>query len=997
MAAIIVCADGRAPAQHGTLGEALAAVDAGGDGRTGIDVDARRAAQLRDAAAPGTVLVSARAVEDPGALVDLGLHRLPDLSPSERLFAASPVDAPPRTLGPEAATLPVFRTTFVGREGALAAIAAVLAAERLVTLAGPGGAGKTRLAAQVAARAAVAGRHPDGVVWVELGPVADPAGVVEAVTEATGVLVDGVLGPLRSLVPGLADRRLLLCLDNAEHLVAAAAELADALVAGCPEVTVLVTSREPLGVPGEAVWRVPALEDDEAYALFVARGADARPELLDDAAEAPAIRALCARLDGIPLALELAAAWLRTLSPAQIEGGLDDRFALLTRGPRGAVPRQATLAASMGWSHDLLAEPERVLLRRLSVFAGPFGPDDAVAVGGPAPLAALGRLVDQSLVVTGERPGRLRLLESVREYAGARLREAGEEEATRDRQLAHLLREVRAAAPLLDTDRDAWRALVAERQADLRAALAWGLRDGAPDPGPGRELAAELPWLWHILGHGQEGIATLGRAIARAPRDRSLLQARLLVGVALVADTADPLDLEYDTAQRGLELATEHGDDRLRALCLLLSGVGLLYSDLKGSRAAADDAFRLGAATGDAFVTHGALVLQGILDNLRDAHKTADALLARGIAGLLALGERGVASTALGVRSSGALLCGDLAGARALASQAVEVAEPLAEAHRVGAARSALAIVELAAGDPDAARAALEPVVRLVDRGGNALFVPGLARARGLLALAGGDVREGLRWLASEARMPGDVADTYLVAAALPDLAAAQAALGRPDDARAAAARALTDGRAIDLPRAVAAALEQQGWLAFDDGEHDQAIGRHQQALGVRVDHGLRGPAVDSLEALGVLSAATGRPELAARVLGAAAAERGRSGLAGPPLRASLVAQARVEVEDAGGAGAALDLDAAIAYVRRAWGPRRRPAAGWGSLTPAEREVVRLAVEGLSNPEIGARLYMSRSTVKTHLSHVFAKVGVANRTELAAAAPDNLHQPSSPT
>lgn len=809
MASIFVCAQGRTDA-YATLDAALAAART--DGGAGVDLDARRAAVLAEAAVPGSVLVSARVATlgPPVGLRDLGLHRLVDLSPPERLFAAG-ADGAPRTLGPDAATLPVFRTSFVGRAAALDAVGALVAGERLVTLAGPGGSGKTRLAAQIAAREAVRGTRPDGVVWIELGGVADPERVVELATAATGVLVDGVLGPLRSLVAGLAERRLLLCVDNGEHLVDAVAELADALLAGCPEVGVLVTSREPLGIAGEAVWRVPALDADEAFALFAERGGAVAP------GDAATVRALCARLDGIPLALELAAAWRRTLSPAQIEAGLDDRFALLTRGPRGAVARQATLAASMAWSHDLLGEDERAVLRRVSVFAATFDADAAAAVcGGDAPpvVAALGRLVDQSLVATGDRPGDLRLLESVREYAAARLREAGEEDATRDRHLAHMLAAVRQAAPLLDRDRDAWRARLDGRQDDLRAALDWGLRDDAPDgAAAGRELAAELPWLWHIAGHGHEGLATLGRALDRAPRDRSLLQARLLVGVALVADTADPLELEYDAAQRGLELALAHGDDRLRGLCLLLSGVGLLYTDLRGSRAAADEAARLGAATGDAFVGHAAVVLQGILVHLHARHDEADALLARGIDGLLALGERGVASTALGVRAAGALARGDLAAARTYAQRAVAVAEPLAEAHRVGAACSALALVALASGDRDGARAALAPVVGLVDRGGNARFVPGLARARGMLALHDGDVREALRWLAAETRLPRGVADTYLVAAALPALAAVEAALRRTADAQATAARTLSDARAMNLPGVVAEALDSRaGW-----------------------------------------------------------------------------------------------------------------------------------------------------------------------------------------
>ncbi len=1015
MAAIIVWADGRAaahPDAPAALTAARAAAHAGA--RVGVDVGPRAAA-IGAAAAPGTALVSGAAAASTGAdagLVDLGVHRLGDLAPPERLFALDAPAAVPGALGPGAASLPVFRTSFVGRAAALAQLDELVAAQRLVTLAGPGGSGKTRLGAQAAARQA--GRFPDGVTWIELGAVADPGHVAELAAAATGVLVDGLVGPLRSLVAGLAERRMLLCLDNCEHLVEAAAALADAVLAGCPEVTLLVTSREPLDVAGEAVWRVPVLDGDEAFALFVARGAEVRPGFAPDAAEEAIVRALCARLDGVPLALELAAAWLRTLSPAQIEAGLDDRFALLTRGPRTAVARQATLAASMAWSHDLLAAPERVVLRRLSVFAGTFDADDAAAVCAdddhpPAVVrTALGRLVDQSLVADGDRPGRLRLLESVREYAGARLREAGEREAaaTRDRHLARLLAVVRDAAPLLDRDRDAWRDRLAGRVDDLRAALDRAL--AADDPTPGRELAAELPWLWHVTGHGHEGIATLGRAIGRAPQERSLLQARLLVGVALVADTADPLDLEYDAAQRALQLATEHGDDRLRALCLLLSGVGLLYSDLRGSRAAADAAAALGQATGDAFVAHAAVVLQGILVHLRDRHDEADALLASGIAGLLALGERGVASTALGVRSAGALQRGDVAGARTLAEQAVAVAEPLAEAHRVGAARSALAVACLAGGDRDDARAALAPVVKLLDRGGNALFVPGLARARGLLALSDGDALEALRWLASEARSPAGVPDTYLAAAALPALAAAQAALGRGEEAAATAARALSSARAADLPRTVADALEQQGWLAVDAGDPDGAIALHQQALGVRVAHGLRGAALDSLEALGLLSSATDRPDLAVRVLAAVARARDAMGLAGLAgglgWRRGAIAAAQARAADALEpgeraaaleAGAALSLDDAIAYVRRAWGPRRRPAAGWASLTPTELAVVRLAVEGHSNPQIGAKLFMSRSTVKTHLSHVFAKVGVANRTELAAAAPPTVRETAS--
>src|SRR5919107_4489535 len=278
-------------------------------------------------------------------------------------------------------TLPVQLTSFVGRRAELAAVAALLRGRRLVTLTGVGGSGKTRLAARLATEQA--GRWPDGVWWVELEAVTDPAQVAEAAAATIGALVEPVRAPLRSLTVQLGDRRTLVCLDNCEQVVEGAAEGAHALLRSGAGVTVLATSREPLGVAGETVWQMPPLSEDDALALFVERAGLVRPGFTLDAPGEDAVRTICRRLDGIPLALELAAAWLRTLTPRQIADGLDDRFALLVRGPRGAVPRQQTLSASIGWSHALLAEPDRVVLRRLAVFAGRVAPGGALAGGAP--------------------------------------------------------------------------------------------------------------------------------------------------------------------------------------------------------------------------------------------------------------------------------------------------------------------------------------------------------------------------------------------------------------------------------------------------------------------------------------------------------------------------------------------------------------------------------------------------------------------------------------
>jgi predicted ATPase/DNA-binding CsgD family transcriptional regulator/class 3 adenylate cyclase len=961
--------------------------------------------RLVEVANGGQTLVSAATAAAVGALpptgpslADLGLHRLRDLSSPTRVFelpdgdpAADPV--PLRSLDRVPNNLPTQLTGFVGRRAERTAVRDLLRGERLVTLTGVGGSGKTRLAAQVAADQAE--QWPDGVWWVELGTVTDAADVAEVVASAIGVLVEPVRGPLGSVAVQLRDRRVLVCLDNCEHVLAGAAEVAEALLRSCPEVTVLTTSREPLGVPGEAVWQLPPLAEDDALALFVERAVAVRPWLTLDASSEAAVRTMCSRLDGIPLALELAAAWLRALTPQQIEAGLDDRFALLVKGPRGAVPRQQTLAASIEWSYALLEESDRMVFRRLAVFAGGFGLDAARSVGAAGAVArddvldAIGRLVDKSLVVAEDRGGeaRYRLLETIRQFAADRLDQAGEASATRDRHLAQVLAFAEAIEPELQRDMDAWRTRLELEHGNLRAALDWGL--AAPDPDRGRRLAATLPWLWHLHGRGLEGIEVLRRAVGRAPDDRSRLQARLLTGIALVADTASPLDIEFDAAQRALAIATEQGDEPLRALCLTLSAVGRFFTDFSAAWQLSAEAIRVAEGAGDGFVVDAARALQGIILHLRDRHQAAEPLLRSAVDGLLRR-HRGIAATTLGFQASGALYTGEIVRARRLAEQAVVVAEPLGDYLRVGSTRSVLALVHGLAGDADAGLRLMEPVLRLVEGAEREVFVPGMAQAMGALWLRRGDPEAAAAWFEREAGSTDHGTETWIAAQAMPGLGAALRSTGRLDEARSVLERAVDVARGLGLPRVVADALEQQAHLAADD-DPDRAIGLHHEALTERVDHGLRTFYVDSLDALALAGAGAGRASEAVRVL--AASDRARAAMAYPRhpaqqrardatlrrLRAALgdaFAETRAE-------GARLTLDEAVAYVRRARGSRRRPASGWGSLTPTELDVVRLVVDGLSNPEIGSRLFMSRGTVKTHLAHVYAKLGVANRTELA--------------
>jgi len=437
--------------------------------------------------------------------------------------------------------LPLQLTTLVGRSREKSEVARLLASSRLLTLMGAGGAGKTRLALAVASE--VLAQFPDGVWFVELAPLADPALVTRAAAAVLGVADQGERALLPVMIDSLRTRRLLLILDNCEHLIAAASQFAEALLRSCPDVRLLATSREALGIPGETAWRVPSLSlpdaqdgpavDDlrryESILLFEARAQSSRQGFAVTLENAAAVAQICRRLDGIPLAIELAAARVNVLTPEQLAAKLDDRFRLLTGGSRSALPRQQTLRAAMDWSYDLLSEPERILLRRLSVFAGGWTLEAAEAVCStdliqPADvLDLLGRLVDKSLVLADAQGGeaRYRLLETVRQYARDRLVESGDAAEARRRHRDWYLALVERGVNQERADRGylgiavEWLDRLEREHDNLRAALEWSA--GEPD-GAGTEirLAGPLWRLWHFRGYFAEGRRWLEHALSRS-------------------------------------------------------------------------------------------------------------------------------------------------------------------------------------------------------------------------------------------------------------------------------------------------------------------------------------------------------------------------------------------------------------------------------------------------------------------------------------------------
>jgi predicted ATPase/class 3 adenylate cyclase len=503
-----------------------------------------RCARLRGIGYGSQVLVSAAAaavlgdrLPDGVVLRDLGLHRLRDLGRPEHVWQLVHADIPDefgplRSLDASRHNLPVQLSPLIGRIGEVTDVRAAVSHERLTTLVGSGGVGKTRLA--LAASAELMDRFRGGVWWVELAALSDRDAIGRAVLAAVGAQQVGVLPLVRQVAAELDGDPTLVVLDNCEHVVEACAGFVAELLETAASASVLATSREPLGVPGEVVWRVPSLacpgpdldmsvpavSQFDAVRLFVDRARRARPSFSVGEGNAPAIAQICHQLDGIPLAIELAAARCRQMSAERIAAELDDRFRYLTGGARTVMPRQRTLAASVDWSFERLADAERVVFRRLGVFAGSFPLETAEAVvasrGDIAPeevFDVLARLVDKSLVVADEggrsEQASFRLLETLRAYASGRAHDAGELAALR---AAHASWWIDWLAPrwMLPTEE------TLEVADQFHTNLVAALTCSAADPGLGLVLLTRLGRIWTELGRGGDALAAADRLLTDA-------------------------------------------------------------------------------------------------------------------------------------------------------------------------------------------------------------------------------------------------------------------------------------------------------------------------------------------------------------------------------------------------------------------------------------------------------------------------------------------------
>ncbi|HEY7034753.1 MAG TPA: tetratricopeptide repeat protein, partial [Thermomicrobiales bacterium] len=804
-------------------------------------------------------------------LVDLGRHRLRDLLDPERVaqlaIAGLPATFPPlKSLERHPTNLPVQPTDLVGRDDDLADLRALLAGAgvRLVTLTGPGGVGKTRLALQAAADLLDA--FADGAFFVDLSAVADPSLVLPAIAQTLGVREGGGQTPREALVGYLAGKHLLLVLDNCEQVVAAAPVVADLLTVGA-ELKVLATSRTPLRLRAEREFavsplavpplrRLPPLADlarIPAVALFVQRAAAAKRGFLLTDGNARAVAEICTRLDGLPLAIELAAARTKLLAPAALLARLGDRLALLTGGARDLPARQRTLRAAIAWSHDLLSPTEQTLFRRLGVFAGGFSFATAEAVVDPDGtldlFAEVASLVDKSLLRQEEQPDgdpRFRFLETIRAYALERL-DAGEDaEAVRRAHAAHFLALAEEAAPELAGPRQiAWLDRLEADHDNLRAALGWF---ESHDESALLRLAAALWRFWRMRSHLSEGRRWLERALSDQ-HGRSGERQRALAGAGALARAQGDYGRAHTLYQEGLAIARCRGDDAgVAAFLNNLGAVALAWGDLDVANQRFEESLAWAEAQGDRHLASIALSNLGAIDQYRGNRERAAERYETGLAICRQLGDdQGVMEMLFNLLSLVASLPTEQHQARRLGDEALALSRTLGDRQAEALALSELAAVAEAAGDPAQAATlraeSLELFREIGDESGIALALGSL----GLLVLEQNDLLRATDLCRDALRINAALGERESVATALEALAMVAQAHG----AHAQAARWLGAADAIRqelgspaspllqarVDRTVASLRGQLGADEFADAwKTGQAVGAEhavQEALAV--------------------------------------------------------------------------------------------------------------------------------------------------------------------
>lgn len=803
------------------------------DGYVGLDV--HRAARICQAGWGGQILLTrmtreliAEDLTREFSLRDLGEHRLKDLLRPERIYQllppGLPADFPPlRSLDSLPNNLPRQLTSFIGREREMDEVKRLLVSSSVLTVTGSGGCGKTRLTLQAAAD--LIETYRDGVWLVELAPLSNPSLVPQEVVSALHVREQ----PGRPIIDTLADylrpRESLVILDNCEHVIAACAHMAEALLRTCPRLRILATSQQPLRIPGETTFRVPSLPipdldrplhlatltRNEAVQLFTDRARAAMPTFEVTARNAPYVAKVCHRLDGIPLAIELAAARVRVLPVEQIASRLDDRFRLLTGGSRTTLPRHQTLRATMDWSYALLLDHEQLFLRRLAVFAGGWSLEAAEAVCAYTPMAQhdaldlLSQLVEKSLVGVGEDPNviRYRLLETVRQYAQEKLADSGEGTEVRRRHCDwHVALAEQAEPELRGPAQSEWLNRLEAEHDNLRAALEFIRTKGNAETG--LRLAGALGRFWWVRGHFTEGRTWLDEFLRSSRSTATLPRARALFAAGGLAWNQGDYLASESLSKASLGLSRQLGNQQgMLDATNLLGLIALTRGDYAAARTLYEEALSLARATGDT------LRIALLLNNV----------------GLVAEAQ------------------GDYEAARTLHEQSLALSRDMGDSIRIASSLNNLGLVAAAQGDHAAARHSFEEALRDFQALGYKLGISHALKNLGLLAYRQGDHNR----------------------------------------TAAVSEESLSLARELGDKECIAAALSNLGRLAQQSGNFTRAASLFHESLSLRRDMGDKRGIAESLESLASVACDRGDAAAGARLLAAADALRVTIGAPLPP------------------------------------------------------------------------------------------------------------------
>ena len=893
--------------------------------------------------------------------------------------------------------LPLELSSLVGRDADLSEVRKLVDAERLVTLNGPGGTGKTRIAKKLALM--LVENYEDGVWFIDLTGVFRDSGVAGAVSRVLGLLEEDNIPLSETISRSLSEQQVLLVLDNCEQVLSGCAELVQSILVTAPEVRVLATSREPLHISGEFVHQVSPLQREAGIALFEERARQAGSLLQADEATAAVVRQIVTRLDGIPLALELAAARTSMMAPAQILAGLDQRFELLTGASRDALRHHRSLRASVAWSYDLMIPAERSLARRLCVLRG-FTLETAQAIGAGADIGSnpvldlVQRLVDMSIVQvdrSGPEP-RYRFLETVREFFLEKSDDAGETYSARTAHLSHFIEfaEFRAQRLILGDGPQLMEQIQTEFD-NLEDALAFA--EGLDDPGSLLRLLTALTGYYEIWGQHQHGMRWFDTALQKEGAT-DVLTARTLWGASHVCAYGGRMDLAFPRAMRALEMSKEIGDKWTESRALDIIGFAQSVSDPSGAFESLSRSIELGGEIMDEWAeTHAIKMITAVYLFSHDIAGGSPA-----IENLLAAADRHqsryLTAWANALKGYFARDGGDLDAANEALGISIENANYVSDPATGGFAKAWYSALKADHGHVDEARHEMTRAMQTAKVTGTFLAVPETMFQLGLIEVAAGRPKVALDMIGGQVETLKAAGIPVWAAQLAIASASAHIELGGFEEARQLLADAAEMSAALNNPYLNGLIAYQQGRLAIAQGDFGQAEVQFHEGLEIQRDSGLLPGLLRTMEGISEVLIGKEKFEDAARVL--AFVDQSRDdirlvrGLAEDEQhlartehldRALGAARAEISAQ-----GSNSDLEEIIGLISRMRGKRARPLMGWESLTPTERRVVTLATEGLSNPQIAERMFIARGTVKVHLSHIYEKLDVSSRTQLAAKA-----------